>query len=219
MSIRDSQNRTFLPETFLLMDVSRLMIASISPPHRFLSHSDALRSALSMASQQPDTRPLRDESKKKSPLTYCFSKFTIWHKNLKNYIRVTAYVLLGPWEFSSLCFCSWINTIWKARCAWLHNEVGKSQHSAGALGVWWTLLLDILKVSIKGTSGGQVHYLYVRSHHFLSLKDLTTLFLKSTSPEDRCGCNCLNAGENHFLTKWGPLKGNISLILIIIKKV
>lgn len=102
---------------------------------------------------------------------------------------------------------------------WLHNEVEKSQHSAGALGVWWTLLLDILKVSIKGTSGGQVHYLYVRSHHFLSSKDLTTLFLKSTSPEDRCGCNCLNAGENHFLPKWGPLKGNISLILIIIKKV
>lgn len=111
MSIRDSQNRTFQQKTFLLMDVSRLMIASISPPHRFLSHSDALRSAVSMASQQPDTRPLRDESKKKSPLTYCFSKFTIWHQNLKNYIRVTAYVLLGPWEFSSLCFCSWINTI------------------------------------------------------------------------------------------------------------
>lgn len=166
MSIRDSQNRTFRPETFLLTDVSWLMIANISPPHQFLSHSDALGSALYMVSQQLNTRPVRDESKEKSPLTYYVSKFTIWHQSLKNYRRRTTYVLLGSSyldsrEFSSLCFCSWMTSVWKARCVWPHNEVGQSQHSAGALGIWWTLLLDILKVSVKGTSVGQVHYLYV----------------------------------------------------------
>jgi hypothetical protein len=59
------------------------------------------------------------------------------------------------------------------------KEVGKLRDSAEVLVVWWTLLLDILKVSIKGTLRSQFHCVYVyfitsdlreiRQFRFLSL--------------------------------------------------